>query len=118
MEPNKFIAEVYRRMDMGDSGHPDAIDPDVFLNNKYTKAVVKQYPKVLPKNKDTKILDIGFGWWWQFSAACIHLGYENIHCADFGAKYKLLKVCKEFPQIKGVHDIESTVGGLLGDSDE
>ena len=118
MEPNKFIAEVYRRMDMGDSGHPDAIDPDVFLNNKYTKAVVKQYPKVLPKNKDTKILDIGFGWWGQFSAACIHLGYKNIHCAEFGAKHKLLKVCKEFPQIKGVYDIESTIGDFLADSDE
>ena len=117
MEPNKFIAEVYRRMDMGDSGHPDSIDPDFFLNNKYTKAAVKDYQKVLPEKKDTKILDIGFGWG-QFSAACIHLGYENIHCADFGAKHKLLKVRKEFPQIKGVYDIESTVGDFLGDSDE
>ena len=57
----------------------------------------------------------GFG---NFSAACIHLGYENIYCADFGAKHKLLKACKKFPQIKGVYDIESTVGDFLGDSDE
>ena len=117
MESNKFIAEVYRRMDMGDSRYIDSIDPDSFLNNKFVKNVVKGYQKVLPENKDTKILDIGFGGG-EFSAACIHLGYENIHCADFGAKHKLLKVCKEFPQIKGVHDIESTVGGFLGDSDE
>ncbi len=117
MEPNKFIAEVYRRMDMEDARYIDSIDPDVFLNNKFTKAAVKEYQKVLPQNKDKKILDIGFGMG-QFSAACIHLGYENIHCADFGAKHKLLKVCKEFPQIKGVHDIESTIGDFLGDSDE
>ena len=117
MEPNNFIAEVYRRMDMGDPRYIDSIDPDVFLNNKFTKAAVKEYEKVLPQNKDTKILDIGFGGG-QFSAACIHLGYENIHCADFGAKHKLLKVCKEFPQIKSVYDIESTVGDFLGDSNE
>ena len=117
MEPNKFIAEVYRRIDMGDPRYIDSIDPDVFLNNKFTKAAVKEYQKVLPQNKDKKILDIGFGGG-KFSAACIHLEYENIHCADFGAKHKLLKVCKEFPQIKGVYDIESTIGDFLGDSDE
>ena len=99
MEPNKFIAEIYRRMDMGDSRYIDSIDPDVFLNHKFAKLSVKEYQKVLPQNKDKKILDIGFGGG-HFSAACIHLGYENIHCADFGAEYKLLKVCKEFPQIK------------------
>ena len=99
MEPNKFIAEVYRRLDMVDSRFIDSIDPDSFLNNKFVKNSVKEYQKVLPQNKDKKILDIGFGMG-KFSAACIHLGYENIHCADFGAKYKLLKVCKEFPQIK------------------
>ncbi|SVB72272.1 uncharacterized protein METZ01_LOCUS225126 [marine metagenome] len=102
---------------MVDSRFIDSIDPDSFLKNKFVKNSVKEYQKVLPQNKDKKILDIGFGMG-QFSAACIHLGYENIHCADFGAKYKLLKVCKEFPQIKGVHDIESTIGDFLGDSDE
>ena len=117
MEPNKFIAEVYRRMGTIDSGHHQSIDPDAFLNNKFTKIAVKQYQKVLPQNKDKKILDIGFGMG-IFSATCIHLGYENIHCADFGAKHKLLKVRKEFPQIKGVYDIESTIGDFLGDSNE
>ena len=117
MEPNKFIAEVYRRMDMGDSIYVDSIDPDFFLNNKFVKHALKDYQQVLPQNKDKKILDIGFGIG-NFSAACIHLGYENIYCADFGAKHKLLKACKKFPQIKGVYDIESTVGDFLGDSDE
>ena len=117
MEPNKFITEIYRRMDMEDSRYVGSIDPDLFLNNKFTKAAVKEYQKVLPKNKDKKILDIGCEMG-TFSAACIHLGYKNIHCADFGAKHKLLKVSKEFPQIKGVYNIESTVGDFLGDSDE
>ena len=99
MEPNKFITEIYRRMDMGDSRYVDSIDPDLFLNNKFTKAAVKEYQKVLPQNKDKKILDIGFGMG-MFSAACIHLGYENIHCADFGAKHKLLKVSKNFLKSK------------------
>ena len=35
MEPNKFITEIYRRMDMEDSRYVDSIDPDLFLNNKY-----------------------------------------------------------------------------------
>ena len=117
MEPNKFIAEVYRRMDMEDSRYIDSLDPDLFLNNKFVKHTLKDYQKALPQNKDTKILDIGFGMG-IFSATCIHLGYENVHCADFGAKHKLLKVSKEFPQIKGVYNIESTVGDFLGDSDE
>ena len=54
MEPNKFIAEVYRRMDMGDSRYIDSIDPDVFLNNKFTKAAVKEYQKILPEKKTRK----------------------------------------------------------------
>ena len=61
MEPNKFIAEVYRRLDMVDSRFIDSIDPDSFLNNKFVKNSVKEYQKVLPQNKDKKILDIGFG---------------------------------------------------------
>ena len=61
MQPDKFIAEVYRRMDMEDIRYIDSIDPDVFLNNKFTKTAVKEYQKVLPEKKDTKILDIGFG---------------------------------------------------------
>jgi 2-polyprenyl-3-methyl-5-hydroxy-6-metoxy-1,4-benzoquinol methylase len=117
MDPNKFIAEVYRRMDLGDPRYIDSMDPDTFLNNEATKLAVKQYQNVLPNDKDIKILDVGFGGG-QFSSACIHLGYQNIHCADFGAVHKLLKVRKEFPQIKGSYDIESTVGDFLGDSDE
>jgi len=117
MEPNKFIAEVYRRLDMENPIYVDSIDPDFFISNEFVKNDIKNYQKVLPQNKDKKILDIGFGIG-NFSAACIHLGYENIYCADFGAKHKLLKACKKFPQIKGVYDIESTVGDFLGDSDE
>lgn len=117
MDPNQFIAEVYRRMDMGDPRYIDSIDPDIFMNNEATKLAVKQYQDVLPENKDIKILDVGFGGG-QFSSACIHLGYQNIHCADFGAKHKLLKVRKEYPQIKGSYDIDSTIGDFLADSNE
>jgi len=117
MDPNKFIAEVYRRMDAGDPRYIDSIDPDIFVNNEATKLAIKQYENVLPKNKDIKILDVGFGAG-QFTSACIHLGYQNIHCADFGAVHKLLKVRKEFPQIKGSYDIESTVADFLADSNE
>ena len=117
MDPNEFIAEIYRRMDGEDTRYIDSMDPDIFVNNEATKLAIKQYENVLPKNKDIKILDVGFGGG-QFTSACIHLGYQNIHCADFGAVHKLLKVRKEFPQIKGSYDIESTVGDFLADSNE
>ena len=117
MEPNKFIAEVYRRKDKLNPAYDDPIDPGLFLNNKSVETAVKQYQKVLPQNRDKKILDIGCEMG-TFSAACIHLGYENIHCTDFGAKYKFQKIFKEFPQIKGVYDIESTIGDFLGDRDD
>ena len=64
------------------------------LNNKSVETAVKQYQKVLPQNRDKKILDIGCEMG-TFSAACIHLGYENIHCTDFGAKYKFQKIFKK-----------------------
>ena len=117
MESNKFIAEVYRRKDIGDPRYQDSIDPGLFLNNKFVELAVREYKQILPQDKDKKILDIGCEMG-TFSAACIHLGYKNIHCADFRAKYKFQKISKEFPQIKGVYDIESTIGDFLGDSNE
>ena len=59
MEPNKFIAEVYRRKDKLNPAYDNPIDPGLFLNNKSVEIAVKQYKKVLPQNRNKKILDIG-----------------------------------------------------------
>lgn len=117
MEANEFIAEVYRRKDLADSRYAVPISPDLFLNNKFVKRALNQYQRILPKDKDIKILDLGCEMG-AFLAACVHLGYENIYCADFRAKYKLQKVGKEFPQIKGIYDIETNIGDFLGESDQ
>jgi hypothetical protein len=44
--------------------------------------VVREYRGLLPKDKNARILDIGFGDGW-FMAACRELGYKNICGADF-----------------------------------
>ena len=117
MDPNDFIAEIYKRMDKLSPAYTDSIDPEIFINNDFARKAVKQMEFILPKNKDKKILDIGFGIG-QFSSACIQLGYSNVYCADFGAKHKLAKVCLEYPEIKGVFNIESSIGDFLGESEE
>tara|TARA_B100001750_G_C15467296_1_gene577791 strand:+ start:535 stop:1320 length:786 start_codon:yes stop_codon:yes gene_type:complete len=117
MEAEKFIVEVYRRKDLVDPRFSDPIEPDLFLNNKFVSTAIKQYQKVLPEDKEARILDLGCEMG-TFLSACIHLGYKNLYGADFRANYKLQKVCKQFPQIKSVYDIESTIGDLLEKNDE
>ena len=120
MEANKFIKEVYRRMELRsiDSStyrdkNPELhISYDSFINDVNAENASYHYEHLLPKNKNAKILDIGFGNGW-FMAACVKLGYTNIYGAEFNGKEKMTEVCKVAKSIKSVFDIDDNIGDFL-----
>jgi 2-polyprenyl-3-methyl-5-hydroxy-6-metoxy-1,4-benzoquinol methylase len=82
MEPNAFVAEVYRRMSlrsMASPATPPSVDRIV--------EVAREYEPHLPVSKDAAILDIGYGDGW-FMAACLKLGYRNVSGAEFNPDAK------------------------------
>ena len=89
MKPNYFIKEAYRRMSIRAQNNNNSKcewqNIDNFLNQESALVAEKQYIIVLPKDKNAKILDIGFGDGW-FMAACVRMGYTNIYGTDFFAK--------------------------------
>ena len=111
MEPNAFVAELYRRMSLRHQvGRPKPAfaqmqnDPRVLL-------AASEYGPVLPTRKDAAILDIGFGAGW-FIAACLRLGYTNISGADFGIANKA-HVGDWAKDAITMHPIESDIGDFL-----
>jgi cyclopropane fatty-acyl-phospholipid synthase-like methyltransferase len=85
---------------------------DNSLNQKQALIAEKQYLTVLPKDKNAKILDIGFGSGW-FMATCIRMGYTNIYGADFFAKEKSKKITDSCESIKEIFNIEKNIGDFL-----
>jgi len=111
MEPNAFVAEVYRRMSLRHAaGHPKPTfaeieqDPQVLLT-------VAQYGPLLPANRQSAILDIGFGGGW-FLAACLKLGYTNLSGAEFGIEHQAHVADWRKGSIT-LHEIESDIGAFL-----
>jgi SAM-dependent methyltransferase len=82
MEPNAFVAEVYRRMSLRNAATP-AAPPAV----ERILEVAREYAEHLPSSKDAAILDIGYGNGW-FMAACLKLGYRNVSGAEFNPDAK------------------------------
>src|SRR5690242_10440859 len=76
MEPDQFIAEVYRRMGQLSFCRYDP-PSEQRIND-----LLPEYAPLLPRNKDARILDIGYGDGW-FLLVCAKLGYRNLHGADF-----------------------------------
>lgn len=114
MEPDAFIAEVYRRMA---TRHPgETSDFETMLGDVVTKGAMYQYANFLPKNKDAAILDVGFGGGW-FMAACAGMGYTNVSGAEFGAEQRG-HILKWSPSIRAIYNIETTIGDLLGQMPE
>jgi 2-polyprenyl-3-methyl-5-hydroxy-6-metoxy-1,4-benzoquinol methylase len=110
MEPQAFVAEVYRRMSVRqpaqkrESWQEMESDPTV-------EQAAHDYAALLPQSKDAAILDIGFGRGW-FIAACLKLGYASLYGADFGiARKSHLKGWS--PNIAGLYEIESNIGDFL-----
>ena len=103
MDPNQFVAEVYRRMvlRMADTKR---LPP----TKERTEEVAEEYRHFLPDYKDAAILDIGFGDGW-FMAACLNLGYTNISGADFAPEKKAYM--KDWNVT--LYKIESEIGEFL-----
>ena len=115
MESNSFIAEVYRRMDsvpLNQKGENMALQHDIFTDNVHVENAVYHYKDILPKNKNARILDVGFGSGW-FIAACIKLGYTNIYGMDFFAKEKMINIVKSEKSIQEVFNVEGNIGSFL-----
>jgi len=111
MEPNAFVAEVYRRMSLRHSSErPQPTFADI-QNDARVSLPVSEYCALLPSPKDAAILDIGFGGGW-FIAACVKLGYTNISGADFGIanKERVRDWAKGAIQL---HEIENDIGDYL-----
>jgi 2-polyprenyl-3-methyl-5-hydroxy-6-metoxy-1,4-benzoquinol methylase len=113
MEPNEFVAEVYRRMSLRYSGERRRPTLSEIHNQPMVLQVVHECASLLPQDKNAPILDIGFGGGW-FIAACLKLGYTNISGADFGISHK--SYVREWnPQAVSLFEIERDIGDFLAD---
>jgi 2-polyprenyl-3-methyl-5-hydroxy-6-metoxy-1,4-benzoquinol methylase len=114
MEADFFTKEVYRRMALRASKSDNIHYRDLknFLNQGDAKAAEVEYKNLLPKDKNARILDIGFGSGW-FIAACVKQGYTNIYGADFFAKEKAKEIVLSCDAIKEVYDIDDNIGNFL-----
>jgi 2-polyprenyl-3-methyl-5-hydroxy-6-metoxy-1,4-benzoquinol methylase len=116
MEPNAFIAEVYRRMAERYEGKRPEPSWRETENNQMVVASVRQYAPHLPNDKRAHILDVGFGDGW-FMAACLKLGYSNLTGIDFGIQYKQ-HVRNWAPDRITLCEIKNDIGTFLSDRKE
>lgn len=108
MEPNQFVAEVYRRMRLRSPASAFQLPAEARVDE-----VIREYEKFLPSDKSAPILDIGFGHGW-FMLACLKLGYTNVHGADFGVDFKAALLTKGAV----LHEIKTNIGDFLADQPE
>ena len=112
MEPNAFVAEVYRRMELRrPSDKRTAPSFSDMQREPQVKLAIAQYRHLLPADLSAPILEIGFGQGW-FIAACLTLGYKTVAGADFGIDHK--KYVKDWaPSQISLHEIEHDIGDFL-----
>jgi len=80
-----------RRMSLRHAAHTAECPKPTFAeiqNDSQVLPSVNQYAVLLPSDKNSAILDIGFGGGW-FLAACLKLGYTNLSGAEFALNTKL-----------------------------
>src|SRR6266852_7782219 len=110
MEPNAFVAEVYRRMSLRHAAeHPKSFAE--IQNDSRVLVAMAEYASILPSDKTSAILDIGFGGGW-FLGACLKLGYTTIS----GAEFRIENKCHVAEWKKGtitLHKIASDIGTFL-----
>jgi 2-polyprenyl-3-methyl-5-hydroxy-6-metoxy-1,4-benzoquinol methylase len=111
VEPNSFVAEVYRRMSLRHRHEFPKPSFDQIVNDPRVLLAISEYETVLPSEKSASILDIGFGGGW-FLAACLKAGYSNLEGADFGIENKS-HVREWAPDKVTLHDIQSDIGDFL-----
>jgi 2-polyprenyl-3-methyl-5-hydroxy-6-metoxy-1,4-benzoquinol methylase len=116
VDPNTFIAEIYRRMSArhaAGKAHPTWRETE---NQPMVLNTAHQYAPYLPKDRRAPILDLGFGGGW-FVAACLKLGYEKIYGADFGIAHKQ-HVHDWAPDRVTLFDISNDIGEFLSDKQD
>ncbi len=111
MEPNAFVAEVYRRMSLRHAAERSKPSFAEIQNDSRVLLAVAEYAQLLPCDKKSAILDIGFGGGW-FLAACLKLGYTNLSGAEFGLENKAYVADWRKGSIT-LHEIESDIGSFL-----
>jgi 2-polyprenyl-3-methyl-5-hydroxy-6-metoxy-1,4-benzoquinol methylase len=111
MEPNAFVAEVYRRMSLRHAAERPKPSFAEVQNNSRVLLAIDEYSPLLPSNKKSAILDIGFGDGW-FLAACLKLDYTNLFGADFGIENKGY-VAEWKKGAIALYEIENDVGTFL-----
>tara|TARA_B100000700_G_C15021745_1_gene846072 strand:- start:757 stop:1581 length:825 start_codon:yes stop_codon:yes gene_type:complete len=128
MEANKFVAEVYHRMGKRDIEDLNRLNKPVeniallyrdweyVKNDPEVNKAVYQYKNILPADKNTRILEVGYGNG-RFLAACIVLGYKNIECADFASALES-KLSTWSASIREIHDIKIDIADFLNDKIE
>src|SRR4029077_20978556 len=111
MEPNAFVAEVYRRMSLRHSSERPQPAFAEIQNDARVSLAVSEYCALLPSPKDAAILDIGFGGGWIFSG-CVKLCYGHLAGADFGIanKERVRDWAKGAIQL---HEFENDIGDYL-----
>ena len=116
VDPNAFIAEVYRRMSARHAAERARLTWQEMENQAMVLNAAHQYAPYLPKDRNAPILDLGFGGGW-FIAACLKLGYQKIYGADFGITHKQ-HVRDWAPDRVSLFDISSEIGEFLSDKQE
>ncbi|SRR5712692_6075356 len=111
MEPNAFVAEVYRRMSLRHGGERRKPTLAEIENEPMVLRAAFEYGSLLPTDRNAAILDIGFGSGW-FIAACLRLGYSNVSGAEFGMAYKS-HIRDWAPQNITLYEIEHDIGDFL-----
>jgi hypothetical protein len=92
VDPHEFVAEVYRRMSLRHRAERPAPSWAQVKDDSRVLQAVRELRALLslgllPDNRQSAILEIGFGEGW-FLAACLQLGYTNLSGADFGVAGK------------------------------
>jgi len=108
--------EVYRRMNERSGIHYQHMSWQDMSVSHAVRDAVEMYRPLLPTDKKAAILDIGFGSG-VFIAACIKLGYTNIHGAEFGVEGR--KYLYDWsPSVCALDEISSSIGDYLADKAE
>jgi 2-polyprenyl-3-methyl-5-hydroxy-6-metoxy-1,4-benzoquinol methylase len=111
MEPNAFVAEVYRRMSLRHEAEQPKPTFAEIQNDSQVLLAMAEYAPLLPSERKSAILDIGFGRGW-FLAACLNLGYTNLSGADFGIENRS-HVAEWKKGSITLHPIQSDIGAFL-----
>jgi 2-polyprenyl-3-methyl-5-hydroxy-6-metoxy-1,4-benzoquinol methylase len=111
MEPNAFVAEVYRRMSLRHAAERPKPSFAEIQNDSRVLVAMAEYASILPSDKTSAILDIGFGGGW-FLGACLKLGYTNLSGAEFGIENKGHVADWKKGTIT-LHEIETDIGTFL-----